>query len=213
MKLFLVRHGETYLNKYGKMQGWADTPLTEKGRENAKLCGQHLATKGITRLVTSDLGRTIETSRIINSYLDLADEPLLMPEFRETFFGSFEGATNENVWPKIAEHSGFSTVKDFYKQMAIDEVMNAFHDSDPTKDAEDYQTFIKRIKSGLEKIASQFGDEDRVVLVTHGNTIRNIAYLIDPTINCGEELVNLGITTLEINGTEKKIISYNVAAV
>ena len=28
MKLYFLRHGQTYLNKYKKMQGWSDTPLT-----------------------------------------------------------------------------------------------------------------------------------------------------------------------------------------
>ncbi|MFS0924612.1 histidine phosphatase family protein [Enterococcus casseliflavus] len=213
MKIFLVRHGETYLNKYGRMQGWADTPLTDKGKENAKLCGQYLATKGITHLVTSDLGRTIETSKIVKSYLNLNQEMILMPEFRETFFGSFEGELNQYVWPTIAKNTGFDSVEDFYMQLNIDEVMDAFHESDPAKDAEDYQTFIQRIILGLEKLSEMFNADDKVVLVTHGNTIRNIAYLIDKSINCGEELVNLGITTIALNGPEKQLISYNVAAV
>ncbi|GAA3331389.1 hypothetical protein GCM10020331_087800 [Ectobacillus funiculus] len=32
MNLYVVRHGETYLNRYNKMQGWADSPLTEEGK-------------------------------------------------------------------------------------------------------------------------------------------------------------------------------------
>ena len=31
MKLYFVRHGQTYLNKYKNMQGWSDTPLTPEG--------------------------------------------------------------------------------------------------------------------------------------------------------------------------------------
>lgn len=211
MKLFLVRHGQTYLNKYNRMQGWADTPLTEKGKESAQLCGEYLATQQINQLVTSDLGRTIETSRIIREQLDLKNEIQVMPEFRETFFGSFEGELNQNVWPNVAEKSGFNSLKDFYQQMQINQVMDAFHEADPTKDAENYETFIQRIQLGLEKLTKSFNPEERVVLVTHGNTIRNIAYLIDKEVNCAEELVNAGVTTIEINGEKRRLLSYNVA--
>lgn len=28
LSLYFIRHGQTYLNKYGRMQGWSDAPLT-----------------------------------------------------------------------------------------------------------------------------------------------------------------------------------------
>lgn len=40
---YFIRHGETYLNLYGKMQGWADAPLTESGTEDARATGRRLA--------------------------------------------------------------------------------------------------------------------------------------------------------------------------
>ena len=36
MKLYIVRHGQTWFNVIGRIQGWCDSPLTEKGREQAK---------------------------------------------------------------------------------------------------------------------------------------------------------------------------------
>ena len=27
-RIYIVRHGQTYINRYDKMQGWCDTPLT-----------------------------------------------------------------------------------------------------------------------------------------------------------------------------------------
>jgi len=40
-----------------------------------------------------------------------------MPEFRETFFGYFEGELNQNVWPKVAKPKGFETVNEFYANL------------------------------------------------------------------------------------------------
>lgn len=33
LKLYFVRHGQTIFNKYNRMQGWSDSPLTEKGTQ------------------------------------------------------------------------------------------------------------------------------------------------------------------------------------
>lgn len=43
VELYLVRHGQTFLNKYHRMQGWSDAPLTTKGLQDADLAGERLA--------------------------------------------------------------------------------------------------------------------------------------------------------------------------
>ncbi|EHO52966.1 hypothetical protein HMPREF9104_00797 [Lentilactobacillus kisonensis F0435] len=40
---YMVRHGQTYLNLYNKIQGWIDSPLTEKGIQDAKSAGERLS--------------------------------------------------------------------------------------------------------------------------------------------------------------------------
>lgn len=211
MKIYLVRHGQTYLNKYDRMQGWADTPLTEKGRESAEKCGVFLSKKNINYVISSDLGRTIETSNIIKKYLSDNLELMMMAEFRETFFGSFEGEKNQNVWSAIAKANGYETINDFYHNLEISEIMDAFHKADPSNDAEDYSTFISRINKGLDKVTNTFELDANILLVTHGNTIRNIAYLIDSNLNCAEDVLNSGITTIEFSNDEMTLLSYNKA--
>ena len=41
--VYMVRHGQTQLNKYRRMQGWCDSPLTAKGIADAHKAGRHLA--------------------------------------------------------------------------------------------------------------------------------------------------------------------------
>ena len=36
-KVYLVRHGKTWFNRYDKMQGWSDSPLAPDGVEVAKV--------------------------------------------------------------------------------------------------------------------------------------------------------------------------------
>ena len=102
MKLYFVRHGETYLNKYKKMQGWSDSPLTVAGEAIARETGERLKHIPFAAIYTSDLGRTIQTAQLIlseNLYAD-ANEIQPMKEFRETFFGSFEAEQGNAVYPR-----------------------------------------------------------------------------------------------------------------
>lgn len=46
--LYLLRHGETLFNMQHKTQGWCDSPLTERGREQARKAGRMLARQGVT---------------------------------------------------------------------------------------------------------------------------------------------------------------------
>lgn len=39
MKVYIVRHGQTYFNVMGRVQGWCDSPLTKQGIQQA----EHLA--------------------------------------------------------------------------------------------------------------------------------------------------------------------------
>ncbi|MDK6292868.1 phosphoglycerate mutase family protein, partial [Aerococcus urinae] len=35
VSIYFMRHGQTYLNKYNRMQGWCDAPLTDQGIRDA----------------------------------------------------------------------------------------------------------------------------------------------------------------------------------
>ncbi len=209
MRLYLVRHGQTYLNKYKRMQGWSDTPLTDEGKKSALICGEALRAYPITQMVTSDLGRTIETGQLIAEKLSLTVVPHRLSEFRETFFGSYEGGKAEVTWQEVARKAGFASVGDLYRHASISEIMDAFHKADPSGDAEDYACFIQRLKDGMARLQELFAEDDHIVVVTHGNTIRNLAYLIDSTVDCSEELVNAAISILAIQGDDTQLLSYN----
>ena len=34
--VYMIRHGQTYFNKYRRMQGWCDSPLTAVGEQDAR---------------------------------------------------------------------------------------------------------------------------------------------------------------------------------
>ena len=65
MRILLIRHGQSKANVNGRIQG-PDDPLTDFGRHQAKLVGEHLAREyHFDLLVSSALHRARETASII----------------------------------------------------------------------------------------------------------------------------------------------------
>jgi len=63
--LYLVRHGESEANAAGVFAGQTDSPLTPKGREQAKVVAKALRPVHFDRIVTSPLSRTKDTAAVI----------------------------------------------------------------------------------------------------------------------------------------------------
>jgi broad specificity phosphatase PhoE len=60
-----VRHGQTTANRAGQLQGRVDTPLTDAGAEQAARLGDVFAAAAVSRVVSSPLGRALETANAI----------------------------------------------------------------------------------------------------------------------------------------------------
>lgn len=66
--ILVVRHGETQLNKDGKVRGWVDVPLNSTGIKEALATAKLLETWEISQIVASDLLRTKQTAQIIGRH-------------------------------------------------------------------------------------------------------------------------------------------------
>lgn len=111
--ILLVRHGQTQWNVAARCQGQMDSDLTETGRTQADQVGGILKRlmadipdwRDVVRLVSSPLGRTQETTRIINRHLDLP--VTLDARLAEVSFGDWEGMTRAEIEaanPWLADH-------------------------------------------------------------------------------------------------------------
>jgi broad specificity phosphatase PhoE len=65
MRLVLVRHGETEINRQGLALGRADVPLNERGRWQAQRVAQALRHEVIASIYASPLQRALDTARAI----------------------------------------------------------------------------------------------------------------------------------------------------
>ena len=163
MKIYFIRHGETVWNTLKIFQGSSNSPLTEKGREQAKKLGEKLKNTEFTNFYSSPMGRTIETSQLIIGDRNIKIE--FIEEFKEISVGRMEGVPREKFEKDFPEqyHNFFFNPKDY----------------DPTPFAgETYPHLLERVKIGLNKIIQNHEKDDIVAVVSHGVTLKAIFKII-----------------------------------
>ena len=197
--LYVIRHGETYLNKYKKMQGWSDAPLTEKGIKEAIDTGIRLKDVAFDAIFASDLGRTQKTATLIRNenHVHPSLEIIPLEELRETFFGSLDGSFASDVYQNIATKLQIEEY-DLFKKLDLQALSNEIKELDTYHDAETMEEVVQRLKKGIQNVISSVDkEESTIMIVTHGNIIRMLVNMIDPSVFVQRELKNSGITTIE----------------
>lgn len=87
--LIIIRHGQTVWNRDMRFQGHGDSPLTARGRAEARAIGQRLLKMPFDALISSDLGRAKQTAAIIAGYTGHAVQ--IDARLRERHYGILEG--------------------------------------------------------------------------------------------------------------------------
>lgn len=184
--IYLTRHGKTMLNTADRVQGWADSPLTDAGVEVAQQLGKGLNMEGIKfdAAYSSDSGRAVETAQIVLEQCEQLDQIKLveMKELREWNFGIFEGDYNENMLEAIAKTIGYEGDEDVRVYLPLNELADAIAKADETGTAEDWAAISERVDyafNTIAKDAEKNGDEN-VLVVVHGLTINAILKTLDP---------------------------------
>ncbi len=88
IEFYFVRHVETEWNKDGRLQGWLDSPLTNKGRESTRKLSDFLQMLDFDAVYSSISGRALETARI------LMEHPIEIPtdeRLQEIQLGAWQG--------------------------------------------------------------------------------------------------------------------------
>lgn len=100
----LLRHGESVGNAENRLQGHADFPLSEAGREQARKLAARWRAEGVKfdATVTSPLARALETAQIISEALGIPrfeTDPL----WKERDMGERSGMTIEEIRARYPE--------------------------------------------------------------------------------------------------------------
>jgi broad specificity phosphatase PhoE len=103
MNLYLIRHGQTNLNKLGKYQSAADKELNEFGEQQAELLGARLKRYCIDKIYSSDLKRVTKTSEIINKYINTGI--IIRKELREIDMGQWDTLSIEERYTRHKDYA------------------------------------------------------------------------------------------------------------
>ena len=99
--ILLARHGESDWNRARRWQGWADRPLSERGRRQGEALAERLADIALDAVYASDLTRSRETAETVARAqgLDVAIDP----DLREVDVGSWSGLTRDEAAARFPE--------------------------------------------------------------------------------------------------------------
>lgn len=186
--LHLVRHGQSTWNVEGLVQGQNDTAeLTAVGQGQAARVAEKLTGVGVTRLLTSDLRRAVQTADILGAVLDLTPIPTTL--LREQSLGRVEGMTSGEAageWQRAAEQ-------------AFDEYGEPVP---PTALRVDGGESVRDVRSRAGALLAAPWVTDAggdVVIVSHGDTIRIVLGLLlgdDPDEPVWREVGNAEINSV-----------------
>jgi probable phosphoglycerate mutase len=91
--LWLARHGETEWARLGRHTGRTDVPLTENGRDQARMLGRRLAGQPFAMVLTSPLSRATETAALAG----FGETASVEPDLREWDYGALEGRMTADI--------------------------------------------------------------------------------------------------------------------
>jgi len=109
-RLYLMRHGQTLFNTLNRIQGWCDSPLTEKGQDQARQVRAYFEKHGLTfdQYYCTTTERASDTLELATGRTDYKR----VKGLKEMHFGIFEGQP-EYLHPKIQIQGHFG---DHYAQ-------------------------------------------------------------------------------------------------
>lgn len=157
-RLLLIRHGETVWNHERRFQGVEDVPLSEKGREQARLLAVSLRDEPLAAIYSSPLSRALDTAKAVRGQrpLEIQREPRL----QEIDVGEWAGLGWEEIWERWPD---------------LGRRWHANPSAAPAPPGgEYYPDFQERAMAAMEAIAAAHGDKDLVAVVSHGGVIRAV---------------------------------------
>ncbi len=147
-QLLLVRHGQSQGNATRRLQGQADSPLSQAGRQQAEMLEPMIRWLQPDRAVSSDLVRARESAAILG-YADAEIDPA----WREIDVGDWSDRPIAEI--TAADPAAFRNWRSGTRT---------------PPGGESWPDFRERIRAALDRLVGD--DGDRPLIVCHGGVIR-----------------------------------------
>ncbi len=156
LTIFLVRHGETLFNHRDLVQGWVDSPLTDRGIRQARHAAEQLRERPFAAAYSSTSERCVDTAEIITAH-----HPHLgihrRRGLKEFHFGELEAMPNEHLHAHVDIETFFGDVLEG-RPVGV-------------PGGETGETYRARVDRTFEEIAEAHPEGGEVLVVSHGVTI------------------------------------------
>lgn len=149
-KLYFIRHGQSEHNVNSLYAGNVETPLTDEGRRQAKLAGQHAKTLDIDYIITSPLTRAHDTAKIVAKEIGY---PLDKIEVNSLLVERSFGVMEHQPWKPDMNLDGIA-------------------------EAEEPETILERARLAIEHLKTI--DADNILVVSHGSFGRAMRHHLVP---------------------------------
>jgi len=166
--VLLIRHGQYQANAEGRFGGHTDTPLSTRGRAEARRTARALASESFSAIVCSDLARAIETASPLAKITGL--ELQTAEAFRERSVGVMEGLTFEEAAAQHPEQYAALLRRDFEHVLL---------------GGESYRQTLDRASRKLDELVEQY-QGGRIAIYTHTGTICILALHIMGALDAPE---------------------------
>ncbi len=183
LRLWLVRHGQSTWNAEGRIQGWADPPLSAQGQWQAEQIAGRLASVELAAIYTSTQQRAVQTAQAIGTASGLT--PIPDERFKEHGMGEATG----HDWEWMIE-----------KWPQLQEIASRGESIRPhIPGAEPLPVFNRRMRAAFAELREKHPTGD-VVVVSHGGAFRvYLAFLlgVDEKRDSGLRFGNASLTLVE----------------
>jgi 2,3-bisphosphoglycerate-dependent phosphoglycerate mutase len=179
-KLVLLRHGESQWNLENRFTGWTDVPLTDKGREEARLAGERLRGIHFDKAYTSVLQRANETLEVALRVLGQSDLPT-----------EYDQALNERHYGDLQGLNKAETAKKYGDEQV--HIWRRSYDVAPPGGESLKDTAARTLPYFEAKILPEVKSGKNVIVAAHGNSLRSIVMHLDGLTR--EQVLQLNLAT------------------
>lgn len=190
-KIILLRHGESVWNREGRITGWTDIDLTEKGVDGASAAGRVLRAAGVTvdRAFVSMLRRANVTLQ--NVLVGMGQNPPVSRTWRlnERHFGMLQGLTSQEICSRYGDDAVSRMVFGYDVPVPPVPVTDAVHpchsplyDDVPAgllPSGESFRDLVDRVRGvWQEMIFPALASVDTILVVAHGNVLGAVVKVV-----------------------------------